>query len=487
MKRQCLCAGNGRFWLWLLIALLAIGYLTRSREVRAQADPLAAYVEAGLAGNLALQQHALDLEKSLAALDEARGMFWPELRLEARYSRAGGGRQILFPVGDLMNPVYRTLNEILQAQGQPGRFPTIDNVEIPFLREREQDSRFRVVQPLYQPALRHNLRIRGYLLESQEAGVEAFRRQLVRDIKVAYFDYLKAQRAVDIYASAEGVVAENVRVNERLVLVAKATDEAVIRARAEWLDVQQQQAEAERVRDLARSYFNFLLNRPLETPIEAPADALVPTLPGGFRQAAWRSSESVAAEAISRRNELRQLDAAVQASGASVALQRSHLMPGVAFALDLGIQGEDYGFAGDQPYYMASVVLQWKLFDGFQERSRMQQARLETRRLEIQREELDRQIQLQVQDALDNLEVAQRMLSTAEERFQASRVGYRRVSRKYEEGMDNLVTLMDARDAWTRAELNLNITRYDVFIRQAELEYALGGTPDAPAGAAIGE
>lgn len=37
-----------------------------------------------------------------------RGMFLPSVSIEARYSRAGGGKIIEFPVGDLMNPVYGT-------------------------------------------------------------------------------------------------------------------------------------------------------------------------------------------------------------------------------------------------------------------------------------------------------------------------------------------------------------------------------------------
>ncbi len=474
MKRQCSCACNGRFWLLVLLAALLGAYLFRPEPARAQSAPIDTYVEIGLAGNLALQQRSLDLERSLRALDEARGMFWPELRLEARYSRAGGGRQILFPVGDLMNPVYQTLNDILASQGQPAPFPTIENVEIPFLREREQDTRVRLLQPLYQPAIRHNYRLKGHLMAAEEAGLEAFRRQLARDIKVAYYDYLKAQRAVDIFASARGVVAENVRVNERLVQHAKATDEAVMRAQAEFFEVEQQQADAVRQRDLARSYVNFLLNRPLDTAIDAPADD-APLLAVGYQPAALRPSESVAIEALARRHEVKQLDAAVLASGTAVDIQKSNALPGVALAFDLGMQGEDYGFAGDRSYYMASVVLQWKLFDGFQERARIQQARLDTRRLELQREELDDQIRLQVQDAMDNLEVARTSLVTAEQRLRAAREGYRRVARKYEEGMDNQVTLLDARDVWTRAELNLNITRYDVMIRLAELEFAAGG------------
>ena len=146
-------------------------------------------------------------------------------------------------------------------------------------------------------------------------------------------------------------------------------------------------------------------------------------------------------------------------------------MPGVALALDLGIQGEDYGFTGDRSFYMASVVLSWKIFNGFQNRTRVQRARIENQKLQTQHEELQRQIQLQVQEALDNFEVARESYQTANQRLEASQEGYRLVSRRYDEGMANQVTFLDARTNLTEAELSRNIAQYDVLIRMAELEF----------------
>ena len=109
----------------LFLACIVTGLLAWVQPIMAQSEtPLDGYLEEGIRNNLALRQRSLNLEKSLQAMQEARGMFFPELRMQARYSRAGGGRQISFPVGDLLNPVYSTLNDMLQAQGQPAGFPT---------------------------------------------------------------------------------------------------------------------------------------------------------------------------------------------------------------------------------------------------------------------------------------------------------------------------------------------------------------------------
>ena len=460
----------------MALMLIVLGY---SSPLVAQQAPLEEYIQEGLTNNLALQQQSLDLQKSLQAMEEARGMFMPEVSLQARYSRAGGGRQISFPVGDLLNPVYGTLNEMLISQGEQARFLQLENVEIAFLRDREQETKVRIIQPVFQPAILHNYRLQQHLASSQEAAVQAYEQVLIRDIKVAYYNYLKTTRAVEIYDSARDLVDENLRVNQSLLQYDKVTQDAVFRASSEALAVAQLQNEAGRDRDLARSYFNFLLNRPFDAPIEVideegllvsmePAARLLPA----SAESATDPYAALNELAVGNRHELKQLESAIEATQSAVAVSKSAFLPGVSFALDLGMQGTSYGLAGDHSFYMASVVLDWKLFRGFQNRSRLQQAQIEVQKLRTQHEELERQIQLQVQEAYDNVDVALESLETAEERLRFSREGYRLVSRKYEEGMTNQVSFLDARSTLTEAEHNLNITRYDLLIRMAELEYA---------------
>ena len=71
-------------------------------NIYAQDEILENYIRVGIENNLALKQKTFSLEQSVADLDEARGMFFPSIDITARYSRAGGGRDIIFPVGDFM-------------------------------------------------------------------------------------------------------------------------------------------------------------------------------------------------------------------------------------------------------------------------------------------------------------------------------------------------------------------------------------------------
>lgn len=445
---------------------------------QAQDSVLDHYVQQGLQQNLTVQQRQIDLAHSRQQVEEARGNYLPSLTLDARYTRAEGGRQIDFPIGDLLNPAYGAINDLLQAQGQDGTFPTLSNQSFALLRGQEQETKMRLVQPLYQPAIRQNVQIRTSLAEAEGASVGTSRRQLVADVKGAYFSYLRAVEGVAIFESTQDLVAEHERVNERLQKHGKVTSDAVYRARAEVSKVEQQLAQIRTQRDLAASQFNFLLNRPLDSPIESmPLNALLAEAESTLRLAANTVApilprEDLTHQALQQREELSQLAYSSDAATASIGLARSAYRPNVSLVLDYGIQGTNYAFKSEADFMAASVVFRWDIFNGFKNRSKVEQARLQQKQLNVRRDELAQQIRLQVQDAFDNVEVARQSIQTAEDRLHSAQQSFRLMKRKYEEGMASQVDFIDVRTTLTNAEVNLALTQYDLLLHFANLERA---------------
>lgn len=475
------------------VLLMSVGSTgTLVAPVAAQDAPvLQQLIDEGLQSNLALQQQEIDLQRSRQVLREVRGGFFPSLSVQARYSHAEGGRTIDLPLGDLVNPAYQSLNDLLAAQGDPGTFPTVNNQEIRFLREREQETTLQLRQPLFAPRVWYGTQAKRHQVASEEASVEAFRRELKRDIKVAYYSTRQAEQAIDILEAAERLVTENQRTNERLYAANAVTQDVVFRAEAEVLDVRQQRAEARARYDRARRQLNFLVNRPLEAPLDTarvPLDTLVEqeatrvmaplqsALQPAAVQSAALSSEAPMLPGLddTQRPELGALHAAAKAAEDRRRLAQSAYLPEVSLAIDGGIQGASYGFTDDRPFMLASVVLRWNLFNGFTDAARTEQAALTARRLRTQRTETALRIQQQVRSAWDDVHVARRSLQTAEARVRAARESFRITNRRAEEGRANQVTFLDARTTLTDAELNQSITRFDLLTRLAELEFAAG-------------
>jgi len=426
---------------------------------RTLADVVDGYVRDAFAANLSLRSQTLDVERAIAALDQARGRYFPEVSIEARYSRNEGGREILLPLSQL-------------GAG-------LSDTSFQFLRETEQDTRLVTRQPLYAPAIPAAVRARQSQLEGVEFARLALARRLKRDVSVSYLDWLRATRNVSIVDASVALLAENLRVNESLHRNGKVTQDQVLRARAELLEVEQQARDARNLVQQARSLLNFLLNRPLETPLE---ESDIASLDATVVQAA-EDLETLRVEALANRPELAQLDRTREAAAAQVDVVRAELKPTLSLGVEGGTQGEDYTFGRGSNFATAGLSFNWRLFDGGANRAAVREARAIARQTDTQRDEIAQQVQLEVQQALDRLDTARDSLATAAARADAARAGFRIASRKRDEGVISQVEFIDARSALTSAEINLNLTRFALLARQAELDYATaaGALPPVPA------
>ena len=85
----------------------------------AQSNILDNYVKEALANNLTIQSELLKKDKQYSKVEQAKKLWKPSVDLSASYLFAEGGRELLFPLGDLFNPVYGTLNELTNSTNFP--------------------------------------------------------------------------------------------------------------------------------------------------------------------------------------------------------------------------------------------------------------------------------------------------------------------------------------------------------------------------------
>jgi len=430
------------------------------------------YVAEALSHNLALQGRTLDVEQARAKLAEARGAWQPRLDFVARYSRADGGRTIDIPTGDMLNGVYSTLNDYLRSQGQAAAFPQISNQSISFLRDREQETKLRLTQPIWRPEISRGIDAARAAAGGREAQLGAYRRELRLAVLTAYHTYLEAELAVEILASSEKVTAEALRVNRVLFENDKVTEDRVLRAEADDLAIQQQHAEAERDRNSARAYFNFLLNRPLTAPIDrAPDEEL--------RAQAATLLADAATDGMTpdRREELFALQQGVKATSAGEAAARARSYPTLSLAVESGLQGTDYRTGGDAKFVQGSLVAEFNIWDGRQNHNQLEQARIDRRKAELQLSEAREQLALQVQQAGDEFRATVAAYRAADRRAEAASRAFDLVSQRERQGLVNQLSFLDARNELTRAALNRAITEQRLFIAAAGLDRAAALSP----------
>jgi outer membrane protein TolC len=117
-------------------------------------------------------------------------------------------------------------------------------------------------------------------------------------------------------------------------------------------------------------------------------------------------------------------------------------------------------------------VLSWNLFNGGQDVARRQGAQADAERLRVRRAELEDLVRLDVSRAYRAAVVARDAIVTADAGLAAARRSFELVRRRYEEGLANQVEFLDARTAFTNAELNRVITVYRYAARYVDFERA---------------
>ena len=155
---------------------------------------------------------------------------------------------------------------------------------------------------------------------------------LIEEIKTAYYNYLKTEEIVVLYDKTKLLVEENVRVTQKLVDVNKATPDLTYRAQTEFYKIEQQKTEAENNNKLARAFFNFLINKPLNSPV------IKDTV---LNKEAYTDLDLQAAisKALAGREELRQLQSASNATENAVRLSNGKCLPTVNLVVDYCWEG----------------------------------------------------------------------------------------------------------------------------------------------------
>ncbi len=446
---------------FLLPFLLLLGYSPAQAQSSAV---LEAYVRAGLAGNLALQQQQLDLQKNLESIRQAKSLFYPTLSFNANYTRALGGRNTSLPIGDLLNPVYTTLNQITQSNA----FPQVDNQKIQFLPDNFQETKLKFAYPLFNSDLRYNRRIQEQLYTGKIAQKAALEQELRYQITGAYLQYMQALEAEKVWLNAKTVLTELRRFNESLVRNNVATRDVVATADYELSKADNEIYRLRSSQNTARAYFNFLINKELQAEVAVDSTLLRAVVP------AYQADELIQ-KALANRQEFAALRAGLAAAETDVQRNDANRkLPDFYLGGEFGFQGYGYNFGSDQAYALAQVGLTYDLYDAGQRKSRSQVARLENEKIRTQLTQTEQQIALQVTQGWNDFEAARFTYTTAQAGLRAAEETFRIVNNKYRASQVLLIEFLEAQNRVTSARLQATLAWMDILLKEAALRQAAG-------------
>lgn len=432
----------------LTLTLILFGYLGYSQS------KLDGYIEVGLKNNEVIKQHNFDINKSMYALKEARSLFYPTVSLNGSYTKAEGGRTIDIPIGDMLNPVYNTLNQITNSNA----FPTLENQSVLINPDNFYDAKIHTTMPLLNFEIIYNKRIKNQQTSLQKIELEIYQRELVKEIKIAYYKYLQSVEGIKIYQDALALVKENQRVNKSLFKNEKINRTAVLRSDNEVIRIQANLETAKQNSNNAQSYFNFLLNEKLDTVIEVDENEGPPI--------------DAVSENTQNREELQKLTQAKEINDNVSKLTQSYWFPKVNGFADFGIQDFDFEVNKQSRYYFAGVGLEWNIFSGNKNKFKLKQTEEDSKKISSQIDNVKQQLLLQFQVSQNNLKSALDQFYADKNQKESAKKYNEDITKLYKEGQAIYIELLDAQNQWVNAQLNTNIALYNSWIAFAELERA---------------
>jgi len=413
------------------------------------------YVKDAIEQNLTIDQKQAIERKQQYALEHAGKMGGPNLDFLTTYTAAYKGRTFELPIGDLLNPVYNTLNELTGTQN----FAPLENQEFNLLPNNFYDARFRITQPILQPEIKYNKLIKEQEVTLAELQTDESIRELTMQVKTAYFQWLRAGESINIMDQGLTLLNENKRITESLIKNGQAIPSALMRIQSdiEHLSALRQKSISNQIN--AAAHFNFLLNRPAGTVILVDTFTGVPPLPAQYD--------------LSRREELQQIETGKNIQSLALQLEEKSHAPRLGLQVDLGSQAFLADWGG---YVLGGVQLAIPIWDNKQSQLKQKEWEAGIEATAAQYEWTKNAFDVQMATETESLRSDIAIYNSFSDLLNSNQRFYQETVRRYKEGMATYIELLDARTEVTNTELELNLSKYQAWIRHVNIERMAANT-----------
>jgi outer membrane protein len=442
--------------------LIAIGWIFFMPIRLLAQNPLEQYLEEAMSQNITLQQQQISYQKAVLGFAMAKSYFYPSATLQGGYQTGGGGRTIDLPIGDLLNPVYQTLNQLTQSSS----FPQIQNESITFLPVNYYDVSIKTSIPLLHTDLNHQKALQQEQIGMTLLEIERYKRILIQEVSIAYYQVLSAYQATLITKSALQLAESSEKVNVKLLESGKGLPAYVQRSKAEVAEANHQYIHSVNQLAKAKYYFNSLLNKEAEAEI----NLVDPTQAELASAMQWTEQQALS---VSKREELALLQSILKQRSIAIQKEKQYVIPQVYAFGQFGAQAEGLRIHANAPYYLVGVQLEWSLFAANRNKHKIRQSQYEWKGSQLALEKAKVDLQLAAKIAFDALQTAIAQYHSAQAQLEAASTYKRLIDKGYEAGIHSHLETLDARNAWTRASLAEVISKFQVLIAKVTLDREL--------------
>lgn len=338
------------------------------------------------------------------------------------------------------------------------------------------DEEYNFVTSFSQPLFTGFALLNQYKIASMGLDMAKFRELITRqdvilDAKNAYFSILKAAKLVDVAEDNVKQIAAQKEVAENMYQVGMSPLNDLLQSQVQLANAKQQLITAINNLDVAKSQFNTLLRRPVNTPV-AIADILDYT-------PIEQDINYCLAYAEDNREEIDVADIEVQIAEKDYNLTKRDYYPTVNLTGTLTQRGTDWDVNGgegiaDKEFWDIRATATWDFWEwgrttyGVREKlSRIAQAK-------YRKEQILDNIELQVKEAYLRTKESEKNITTVEKAIEQARENLRITEERFKEQVSTATDVLVAQTLLVETMTNYYNALYDYKIAKAVLYRAIG-------------
>lgn len=299
---------------------------------------------------------------------------------------------------------------------------------------------------------------------------------LVLAVKEAYFEYLRAQKSLEVAKQAVVQLKSQLKVSQDFYDVGIIPINDVLKTKVELANQQQREVVAQNEVDLSRARLSSLLGLRVEAALQVVDILRYRPIKVEYIKA--RDQARV------QRPELKSLSLQLEQADYSIQEAKSGYYPeiGLRASYDYTSDSPDMkeSAAFDHTGWVVGAELNWAFWEWGRTRDQVSQEQASRRKLVAVRQDLQDQVDLQVKQSILSLVDSAKNIVTAKTSIEQAKENYRITMERYKEQLTTNTELLDAQTLLTQAQNNY-FTALSVYnVAEARLWRSMGLEGPAP-------
>ncbi|MCJ7774705.1 MAG: TolC family protein, partial [Desulfobacterales bacterium] len=379
-----------------------------------------------------------------------------------------------------LTATYRYTHHNEEMTSQPFTIPDIDitipptitipGMTIPGYVLRPEDEYafvFTATQPIFTGfGLINGYRLADMGLDSARINEKLTRLEIIYKATEGFFLLLKAQKILDVVQETVSQVSAHRNVAANFYEVGMIPLNDLLKAEVELANAKQELVSTENNLELARSNYNLILHRPVNSPVE---------IVDIFSYTPFENDLDYCL-AVANRNRLEVKIATLQVKMAKTEMRiaQKDYFPTVMLRYNyyqLGTEWDVQGGEGIQDTYSWDVVAeaQWNFWEWGRSYFHVKEKESRLKQAQLQLETLEDQILLEVKQSYLKTREAEKNIVTIKKAIHQARENYRITTERYKEQLSTSTDVIDAQTLLSRTMTNYYNALYDLKLSKASL------------------